>query len=92
MDKLKPCPFCGYTKSRVMVKKVRGSWPSGLSKFVQARYYVMCNKCYAKGGSVVSDYMAHDEVSIYLPVKFSKEVEDMYKQQAIEAWNRRVSE
>jgi len=90
---LKPCPFCGYTKSRVMEKKIRGSYRSSyLSNFVQVRYYVMCNKCHAKGGSVVSACMSHDEVSIYTPVKYSKEVTAMYKQQAIESWNRRISE
>lgn len=91
MNELKPCPFCGYTKSRVMEKKIRGSWIKALSNFVQVRYYVMCNKCHAKGGSVVSDRMAYDEVSIYTPVKFSKETTDMYKQQAIEAWNERIA-
>ena len=92
MEEIKKCPFCGYNKSRIMVKKIAGSYIRSNYEFIQYRYNVMCNKCHAKGGSVVSARMAYGEVSIYKPVKWSKETTDMYKQKAIEAWNRRVME
>lgn len=89
-EELKPCPFCGHTKSRVMKKKIAGSRYCIPCSYIQYRYYVMCNKCYAKGGSIVSERMAHRNTSPYCPVEYTQDQVDIYKKKAIDAWNRRT--
>lgn len=86
-NKLKPCPFCGHKKARIMVKKIAGTNKKYSGCFIQQRFYVMCNKCYAKGGSIVTKRMDYDNSS---PFSYSKELCENYKQKAIEAWNKRV--
>lgn len=89
---LKPCPFCGYKKARVMWKKIAGTnYQHYACSFIQQRYYVMCNKCYAKGGSIVTARMSYGNPSPYTPIRYSKELCESYKQKAIEKWNKRAT-
>lgn len=52
---LKPCPFCGWEKARVLSRYVRTRY-----RYIkdwrlyseERRYYVRCNRCFAHSGSV----------------------------------------
>lgn len=88
---LKSCPFCGYTKARIVRKRIGGS---KYATPVQARFrfHVMCNKCRATGGTVTTKKMWADE---YIAMRFghdiyNKETLDKYIQKAIELWNARA--
>ena len=88
-EKLKPCPFCGYDKAKVMSKKLEGSYSSEFTLHIKVRYYVMCNRCHAESSPVIANMVT------YIPYEslcgtYTKENIDMYKQQAIEKWNRRA--
>ena len=88
---LLPCPFCGYTKSRITQKKVAGTyhnWTDSCYEFVKIRYCVMCNKCKATGKSIVTPKMFYRPKSLNL-VKYSAETCRHYEEMAMFAWNFR---
>lgn len=97
MTELKPCPFCGWNKARLMERKIAGSYGNyGHSDFVRVRVTVMCNKCKATSPSIVSPKLWYEGRE---PKFFdeNREFENLashmkYRRKAIEAWNRRVEE
>lgn len=60
MEKLKPCPFCGHPKSRMLFKMEHCEDEYGR---VAVRYRIqrMCNRCGARSGSVLTDPQAIDK-------------------------------
>lgn len=76
MELLK-CPFCGSDKLKVGHKtKFKDSW----KKIVRMSFYVMCNRCHAKGSTITKDISYSDET-----IEISKA-----KNEAIEKWNMRA--
>lgn len=49
MNKLKPCPFCGYGGARFFSKTVVGY--VDFRRVKEPRFYVYCGRCYARGGT-----------------------------------------
>lgn len=91
-EKLKPCPFCGHTKSRITEKKIAGTYHSRIDPyrdFVRIRYCVMCNKCKAKGKSIFTPRMYYLVTESSGLVRYSAETCNYYKEQAMLAWNIR---
>ena len=75
--KLLKCPFCGSEKLKVGHKtKFKDPW----KKTVRMSFYVMCNRCHAKGSTITKDISYYDEV-----IGISEA-----KNEAIEKWNMRV--
>ena len=57
MELLK-CPFCGSDKLKVGHKtKFKDPW----KKIVRMIFYVMCNRCHAKGSTITKDISYNDE-------------------------------
>ena len=57
MAELKPCPFCGWKKTRIIGRDEPGSTRVRYIGDYQLRthgrkFYVRCNRCYAHGGIV----------------------------------------
>ena len=76
MELLK-CPFCGSDKLKVEHKnKFKDPW----KKIVRMSFYVMCNRCHAKGSTITKDISYSDET-----IEISKA-----KNEAIEKWNMRA--
>lgn len=76
MELLK-CPFCGSDKLKVGHKtKFKDPW----KKIVRMSFYVMCNRCHAKGNTITKDISYSDET-----IEISEA-----KNEAIEKWNMRA--
>lgn len=91
MIDLKPCPFCGWNKARVTERKIAGSYHYYDKRdFVKIRFAVMCNKCKAKGASVVSKKLYHEGDENHEAL--TNDTIMRYHEEAIEAWNRRVTD
>ena len=70
-------PFCGSEKLKVGHKtKFKDPW----KKIVRMSFYVMCNRCHAKGSTITKDILYNDEA-----MEISKA-----KNEAIEKWNMRA--
>ena len=55
MTDLKPCPFCGWGKARIIIKYLdtkMGYVDDYRYTTEHKRIYVRCNRCYAHGGSI----------------------------------------
>lgn len=65
---LKPCPFCGWTKLRISQK----------TRYSKVVYFVLCNKCHARGGTCSVDTYRKEEEH------------DKTKCEAIRKWNERI--
>lgn len=75
MELLK-CPFCGSEKLKVGHKtKFKDPW----KKIVRMSFYVMCNRCHAKGSTITKE------------IHFNDQAEEISKAKdlAIEKWNMR---
>ena len=90
MTELKPCPFCGWKKARVTERKIEGSYYYIDNRFVKIRFAVMCNKCKAKGASVVSKRLYHEGDENHEAL--TNDTIMRYHEEAIEAWNRRAED
>ena len=56
--KLLKCPFCGREKLKVGHKtKFKDPW----KKTARMSFYVMCNRCYAKGSTITKDISYYNE-------------------------------
>ncbi len=89
---LKPCPFCGGTKLKIESKSVKVGYTGDDKRVERITYSVRCNTCHARGGAVGGKTIASFRFGIAecdLPEWATTDVK--LKQQAIEAWNRRVS-
>ena len=76
MELLK-CHFCGSEKLKVGHKtKFKDPW----KKIVRMIFYVMCNRCHAKGSTITKDISYNDDA-----MEISKA-----KNEAIEKWNMRL--
>lgn len=76
MELLK-CHFCGSEKLKVGHKtKFKDQW----KKIVRMSFYVMCNRCHAKGSTITKDISYNDDA-----MEISKA-----KNEAIEKWNMRL--
>lgn len=73
MDKLKPGPFCGSEKVKVVLKHDR---TCGRCWFVQ------CQKCYSKGTSIVESIDCQEPEEAYDQIISATN-------EAKDAWNRR---
>lgn len=92
MPELKPCPFCGSTKLKLESKQKLVGY-NGLDMRVENRTYsVRCNVCHARGGAVggkvIPEFWRRDDLE--LPSYAT--TDDVIKEKAIEAWNRRVTD
>ena len=91
MTELKPCPFCGWKKARVIERKIEGSYRFyNKYDFATIRFAVMCNKCKAKGASVVSKRLFHEGDENHEAL--TNDTIMRYHEEAIEAWNRRAED
>lgn len=90
MNKLKPCPFCGGTKLKVDSKRKLAGYDSLYGRVNQTTYSVRCNVCHARGGVAGGKTLSRLRRGLETP-PFAV-TEDELKAQAIEAWNRRVSD
>lgn len=87
MTELKPCPFCGWNKAMI-ARKIEGSYYYFDNGFVKIRFTVMCNKCKAKGASVVFKKLYHEGYENHKAL--TNDTIMRYHEEAIEAWNRGV--
>ncbi len=52
MGELKPCPFCGSTKLKIMSKSAKAGY-TGIDEPVDnMTFSVRCNVCHARGGAI----------------------------------------
>ena len=56
VEELKPCPFCGSTKLKLMKKNYNHKG------YTKQKLYVRCNKCNARGGTVSQETIYTDTV------------------------------
>lgn len=76
MDKLKPCPFCGSEKVKVMLKHDR----------IYGRcWFVQCQNCYSKGTSMVESMDRQEPEEAYDQIISATN-------KAKDAWNRRAND
>lgn len=84
----KPCPFCGSTSISVAHREERfiGQNNAGIKKIKMAAYCI-CNKCHSRSKPVV--YIGYTRYADYI-----KDYRHVYScgDEAVEEWNRRVSE
>lgn len=81
MTDIKPCPFCGHKRSRLLIKREYCEDAEGR---VAVRYRVCraCNKCGARGGLTFTDPQERD-------VHPAFECGSAYRANADAEWNRR---
>lgn len=103
MEELKPCPFCGWAGAKVQ-KRGRGyRWlesPISEIRVEKTSYYVVCNRCKARGGVVTGQIVTHKrllgsvdpigEPIANIQVPDWTTTTDGLERKAIEAWNRRA--
>lgn len=84
MTELKPCPFCGHPKSRLLFKR---EYCEDVEGRVAVRYRICraCNRCGARGGRVFTEPLAYD---IDPRCRWA----DAYRAEADSKWNRRDGE
>lgn len=83
--RLKPCPFCGHEKPKLMFREVdfAGKYENGdkKSKYV---FYIKCNKCHSRSKPIKSDYVIGgnpwSDISRYT----------IWAGKAMQEWNRRA--
>ena len=66
MEELKPCPFCGWDKARIISRYLDtkiGYVGDYRYTTEHKRFYVRCNRCYAHGGSI-SGYILKSFVKV----------------------------
>lgn len=92
---LKPCPFCGYEKPRLMYREsdFSGKNDNGdkKSKYV---FYIKCNKCHSRGKPIKSDYLINANPWIYEwsgehCYNYDTTKYDTWINKAAAEWNRR---
>lgn len=50
MKNIDDCPFCGYDKARVISRSHKTKQRDSHDRYIhEDQYYVMCNKCFARG-------------------------------------------
>lgn len=91
MIDLKPCPFCGSHKLKVMKASTLAGW-NGLDMRVERHTWsVRCNVCKARGGAVGGKVLVQR-----LPNGFELPpwaiTDEKLRAECIEAWNRRAME
>ena len=108
MAKLKPCPYCGHPKSRLLFKREYCEDMKGRVA-VRDRICRACNKCGARGGHVFTDPQERDggidryvdgepdgsipTWHVYCGYCGAMGPEAMLKREnAVSAWNRRDGE
>lgn len=90
MTELKPCPFCGSSKSSIKSKSHVAGWTGIDARVDEMTFSVRCNVCHARGGTVSGKvittllYMYKD----HMP-EWATRAETL-KQKAAEMWNRRA--
>ena len=104
MDKqaeLKPCPFCGYKKSRISERWSR-HWisyyvgegldvESRVEVVINIRANVICNKCHARGGTARGNIARDGSMRESTKERFKIKEKETIEQRAIEMWNRRAN-
>ena len=102
MMELKPCPFCGG-KARLSFKDAEFYGQNCMGdKKLKYRFQVICNKCHGRGKPVKTDWLINPNpwVSRYAASRKygeSEKVDAMtemlkpWADQAVEAWNRRIT-
>ncbi len=92
MQEMKPCPFCGNPKVK-LVKNARFYTFSYGDKYIErVKYSVRCGVCYARGGlarGLVGDY-GNCENDIPAPYRNKIATDEELQAKAIELWNERV--
>lgn len=85
MNRLKPCPFCGG-KGHISSREIRyiGQNCFGAKK-IKTGVQVICGRCKARGGVVTGEV-------IYASCQEQRKCLEPLEHEAIEAWNRRVSD
>jgi hypothetical protein len=91
MAELKPCPFCGSQKLKTDCKSKQAGW-NGLDDRVEYHTFsVRCNVCHGRGGAVggkvIPGFYGRYGYALKYPDWATHD--ELLKQKAIEAWNRR---
>ena len=100
---LKPCPFCGSESSRLQKKERGYYWLESLVaeiRIEKAAYYVVCNRCHARGGVATGRFVGYvrtaqyfgpfDDVKIEVPTPEGTTTRDEVKKTAVDLWNIRT--
>lgn len=100
---LKPCPFCGWDGVKIQKKERGYYWLESLVaeiRIEKAAYYVVCNRCHARGGVVTGRFVGYvrtaqylgpfDDVKVQIHHPEGTTTRDEVKKQAVELWNRRA--
>ena len=100
---LKPCPFCGWDGVKIKKKERGYYWMESLIAEIRietAAYYVVCNRCHARGGVATGRFVGYvrtaeflgpfDESETKVPLPEWTTTRDEVKKQAVEFWNRRA--
>lgn len=87
MEKLKPCPFCGYKNASLRYHEVKyyGTNDFGVKK-IKFTGYIVCNKCLSRGKPVS---VTKDNVHCR---DWNYELWSEMLPMAAEAWNRRAKD
>lgn len=91
MAELKPCPFCGGTKLKMVRKSRLAGW-NGLDMRVEMHTFsVRCNTCHARGGAAGGRVMNDPWTLCTQPPDWAT-TDKTLETKAINAWNRRVND
>lgn len=85
MEKLKPCPFCGYNSPKITEKR------SGNNRRTGDMFQVLCGKCKARGPIFTAAYIREGDFGRYR-YKSDHAARNEAMQNATQAWNRRTAE
>lgn len=86
---LKSFPFCGSTKLKLESRQKLVGY-NGLDKRVENRTYsVRCNVCHARGGAVGGKVVPEMKLRPDIDLPSWAMTDDVLKEKAIAAWNRR---
>lgn len=92
MQEIKPCPFCGNPKVK-LVKNARFYTFSYGDKYIErVKYSVRCGVCYARGGLASGLVVNYGNCENDVPASYRNKIatDDELQEKAIELWNRRI--
>lgn len=89
-EELKPCPFCGSEKTKLIKNSTLYGFNGLDERIEQHKFYVRCNKCFARGGTAsgkVITRLSSTTLGLSLALPEWATTDEALKAEAVAKWN-----